>query len=336
MKSNSSNVATVALYPKQSANRRLFALWYFTVLMVLWNIAGHTVLGFEQAYAAPVVAVLAACLTQLLLEWVDAKATGRAPRYSGGLVNFANFLPPAMISGFACAMLLYPNERLMPLVFAAVVSIASKVLVRIRLPDGRRTHLLNPSNIGIVATLLLFPAVGQAPPYHFTENVTGVWHWILPGAIMSTGIIVHGFATGRLPLCVAWLVGFFVQGVIRAWIANDLEHWFVPLTPMSSAGFILFTLYMIPDPATTPIVLRRQVLFGASVAFAYAIFQSNHIVYGLFLALASVCIVRGILITLLFRPIRVTTESPTQTEQESSQPQLVKQSVPLPEPAGVR
>jgi hypothetical protein len=27
----------------------------------------------------------------------------------------------------------------------------------------------------------------------------------------------------------------------------------VPLTPMTSAAFILFTLYMIPDPATTPL-----------------------------------------------------------------------------------
>lgn len=336
MKNNSSEVATVALYPKQSANRRLFALWYFTVLMILWNIAGHTFLGFEQAWAAPVVAVVAACLTQIVLEWVDSKATRRIPRYAGSLANFANFLPPAMISGFACAMLLYPNERLMPFVFAAVVSIASKVLVRIRLPDGRRTHLLNPSNIGIVATLLLFPAVGQAPPYHFTENITGVWHWILPGAIMFTGIIVHGFATGRLPLCLAWLVGFVVQGVVRAWIANDLDHWFVPLTPMSSAGFILFTLYMIPDPATTPIAPRRQVLFGASVAFAYALFQSNHIVYGLFLALTTVCIVRGILITVLLRPVTEATDSSTQIEQEFSQPLNLNEQVPLPEPAGVR
>lgn len=333
---NTSDVATVALYPKQSANRRLFALWYFTALMILWNIAGHTFLGFEQAWAAPVVAVLTACLTQLILEWVDAKATRRTPRYSGGLANFANFLPPAMISGFACAMLLYPNEWLMPFVFAAVVSIASKVLVRIRLPDGRRTHLLNPSNIGIVATLLVFPAVGQAPPYHFTENITGVWHWILPGAIMLTGIIVHGFATGRLPLCLAWLVGFVLQGVVRAWIANDLDHWFVPLTPMSSAGFILFTLYMIPDPATTPIAPRRQVLFGASVAFAYALFQSNHIVYGLFLALTAVCIVRGILITFLFRSVTETIDSSFQAEPEISEPQRLNQQPPLPEPAGVR
>jgi hypothetical protein len=318
------DVATIALYPGRSARRRLFALWYFTALMILWNIAGHTFLGFEQAWAAPVVAVLTACLTQILLEYVDARSTRRPPRFTGGLANFANFLPPAMISGFACAMLLYPNERLTPYVFAAVVSIASKVLVRIRLADGRRTHLFNPSNIGIVTTLLLFPAVGQAPPYHFTENITGLWHWVLPGAILATGVLVHGFATGRLPLCLAWLIGFFLQGIFRAWLAGD--DWYVPLTPMSSAAFILFTLYMIPDPATTPIVPRRQVLFGASVASAYAVFQMNHIVYGLFLALASVSAVRGVLITLFFRPA-------AESDAERDQAVAIQPVPPLSGPA---
>lgn len=295
-----SEVATIALYPKQSAHRRLFALWYFTALMTLWNVAGHTFLGFEQPWAAPFVGVATAVLAQLFLEYVDAKANRRTPRYSGGVADFLNFLPPAIISGFACAMLLYANERLPPIVFAAVLSIASKVLIRVPLANGKWTHVLNPSNCGIIVTLLLLPSVGQAPPYHFTENITGAWHWALPGAIMLTGIIVHGFATGRLPLCVAWLAAFFLQGIVRAWLAGD--YWYVPLTPMSSAGFILFTLYMIPDPATTPIAPARQVLFGAAVALAYAIFQSNHIVYGLFLALASVCLVRGALIALFFRP----------------------------------
>ena len=288
--------ATVTLYPKNSAKLRLFALWYFAALMTLWNLAGHTFLGFEQSWAHPIAAVVSACLVQVLLEWIDASTANRPPRFAGGPANFLNFLPPAMISGFACAMLLYPNDRLMPIVFASVLSICSKSLVRVRLPSGAKTHVLNPSNIGIIATLLLFPWVGQAPPYQFTENITGFWHWALPGAIMVTGIIVHGFATGRLPLCIAWLVAFVVQGVFRAWLAGN--DWFVPLMPMSSAAFILFTLYMIPDPATTPIATGRQVLFGASVAIVYAVIQLMHIVFGLFLALTIVCAARGVFIVL--------------------------------------
>ena len=71
--SNSQQIATVLYYPKASSNLRLFALWYFLVLMTIWNIAGHTFLGFEQAWIAPMIAVTAAMFTQLLLEWIDAK-----------------------------------------------------------------------------------------------------------------------------------------------------------------------------------------------------------------------------------------------------------------------
>ena len=52
--------ATLSLYPQQNAAFRLFALWYFMILMTLWNIAGHTFLGFEQAWIHPIVAVLTA------------------------------------------------------------------------------------------------------------------------------------------------------------------------------------------------------------------------------------------------------------------------------------
>src|SRR5438552_770324 len=110
---NSSNsLATLAFYPHENPRLRLFALWYFTILMTLWNIAGHTFLGFEQAWAHPLAAVGAACFTQFFLEWIDAKANRRAPRYAGSIGNCLNWFPPAIISGFACAMLLYPNERI--------------------------------------------------------------------------------------------------------------------------------------------------------------------------------------------------------------------------------
>jgi hypothetical protein len=69
--------------------------------------------------------------------------------------------------------------------------------------------------------------------------------------------------------------------------------WIVPFVPMTSAAFILFTLFMIPDPATTPIKKGRQILFGAAVAAAYSLLLIAHAVYGLFVALAVVCAIRG-------------------------------------------
>ncbi len=297
MKSPAFNT-TLLFYPNKNAKLRLFALWYFTALMIVWNILGHTVLGFEQSHAAVFVGIGSAIVIQFSLEWVDARVKNREVRFAGGWANFLNALPAALIPGFACSMLLYPNSRLWPIIFAVALSIGSKVLIRAPVGEGRTQHIFNPSNFGVALTLVLFPQVGFAPPYHFTENITGVWDWILPGFILFTGIVIHGFFTGRLPLVTAWIIGFTLQGQIRAHIYGFPP--IVPLMPMTSAAFIVFTLYMIPDPATTPLRPWRQVFFGLAVAMVYGIIQVLHLVFGLFFALIAVCAIRGLALHLYF------------------------------------
>jgi hypothetical protein len=58
-------------------------------------------------------------------------------------------------------------------------------------------------------------------------------------------------------------------------------------------AFILFTFYMVTDPATTPSAPRAQVAFGASVAAVYGLLMAAHVVFGLFFALSLVCAARG-------------------------------------------
>jgi Na+-translocating ferredoxin:NAD+ oxidoreductase RnfD subunit len=289
-------------YPKGSPKLRLFALWYFTTLISLWVILGHTVLGFEQSYAQPIVSILAAIIVSILLEWADARAKGRTPRYSGGLANFINFLPPAIIPGAAISMLLYPNDRLWPIVFCSALAISSKVLFRVPIGNGMTQHIFNPSNIALSIVFLIFPEVGLAPPYHFTENLSGMWYWIVPGIVLFSGIVIHALFTGRLPLVFAWLTGFAAQALIRAWYFKSPI--LVPLVPMTSAAFIVFTLYMIPDPATTPLAPKRQLVFGFTVAAVYGLLQVSHVVFGLFFALVIVCAIRGIAlyVTALMKP----------------------------------
>lgn len=283
-------ITTLQFYPKRSALRRYFALWYFTTLLIIWTMLGHWFLGFEQSHLEPLVGVATAILLQILLEWIDARASGRKLRFAGSWADFVNFLPPAIIPGLAVTMLLYPNGRLMPVLFGVGVAICSKVIFRAPVGDGKTQHIFNPSNLGIVATLLLFPSVGVAPPYHFTENLTGMWHWALPGLVLATGIVVHALFTGRLTLVLTWLVAFIMQGWLRSWYFE--MSWIVPLTPMTSAAFMVFTLYMIPDPATTPVQPLRQALFAIAIAAVYGVLLVEHMVYGLFLALAIVCAMR--------------------------------------------
>lgn len=289
-------LATLQFYPRNDPRMRLFALWYFTILLMIGTFFGHTILGFEQAWAHHVVCLGTAVLTHIFLEWVDARSKGRPLRFGGSLAAFINFLPPAIIPGLAIATLLYPNDRLWPVAFAAALSIASKVLVRAPVGSRLTQHVFNPSNFGMTAALLVLPFVGVAPPYHFTEGITGAWDWVAPGILLLSGIVIHAVFTGRLVLVMAWIIGFVLQALLRSgWYNIPL---IVPLAPMTSVAFMLFTLYMIPDPATTPLKKSHQALFGFAVAAMYGLLLINNVVYGLFLALFLVCAGRGILLYL--------------------------------------
>jgi hypothetical protein len=269
---------------------RLATLRRFAAAITILNVLGHTVLGFEQSWAQPLVALAVAYTVELLLEAVSAWSERRLTHFSGGIGNFIDFLLPAHISAMAVSMLLYANDRLAPIAFAAAVAIGSKTLVRVRVGRGVR-HCLNPSNTGIAVTLLAFPWVGIAPPYQFTENLVGLGDWLLPIAIVLSGTFLNTRFTGRLPLILAWLGGFVLQASIRSGLAGTPP--IPPLLPMTGVAVRLFTFYMVTDPATTPASLRGQLAFGGSVAAAYGVLMTLHVVFGLFFALLIVCSLRG-------------------------------------------
>src|SRR5262245_9258912 len=166
--------------------RRLGGLRRFAVAISVLNLLGHTAFGFEQSYAQPLVALAAAYTIELGLEWIDALATGCTPKYAGGVIAIVDFLLPAHITALAVSMLLYANDRLWVVAFASAMAVGSKTLIRVRIGSSRR-HFLNPSNFGVSITLLLFPWVGIAQPYQFTENIGPVGYWLLPGLIVASG-----------------------------------------------------------------------------------------------------------------------------------------------------
>ena len=272
---------------------RLGGLRRFAIAITVLNILGHTFFGFEQSLAQPVVALIAAYTVELLLEFIDARCNHRPLRFlGGGARKFVDFLLSAHIAGLACAMLLYANERLGPVIFASVVAICSKCILRAPAERGTR-HFFNPSNFGISVTLLVFAWVSVAPPYQFTENMTGYGDWILPAVIVCTGTFLNARFTQRLPLIGAWLGGFVAQAALRSLLFDTPFE--AGLVPMTGVAFILYTFYMVTDPATTPAAPRDQITFGLSVAAVYGLLMVAHVVFGLFFALTIVCAFRGLL-----------------------------------------
>jgi hypothetical protein len=231
---------------------------------------------------------------EIVLELLAAWSERRRPAFLGGFVKFVDFMLPSHITGLAISMLLYSGDRLMPFAFAATIAITSKSLFIAPVGGGRVRHFLNPSNTGIVATVFLFPWVAVAPPYHFTEDITGGWDWALPALIVCTGTLLNAKFTRKIALVLSWVAGFVAQACLRHVL---FDTWLLAsLAPITGVGFLLFTFYMVSDPATTPMARRGQVIFGATLGLVYGVVIAFHIVYPLFLALFIVCVSRGALL----------------------------------------
>lgn len=274
----------------QQQDLRLAALRRFAAAISVLTILGHGFLGFEPSYASVFVSLGVSYTVELLLETVSAWSAQRIPRYNGGVLPMVNFLLSPHITGLAVAMLLYANENLLPIAFAAAVANGSKYIFNVKTERGAR-HFFNPSNTGISVTLLAFPWVGITPPYQFTENISGYGDWGFVIFICILGTFLNARFTKRIPLIAAWLIGFFLQAWLRNWYFDTSVV--AGLNPMTGLAFLLFTFYMVSDPGTTPFKTRGQIIFGASVALVYALLVMFHVVFGLFFSLFIVCSIRG-------------------------------------------
>lgn len=271
---------------------RIKALRRFGAAITILTCFGQTLLGFEPGWIHVVASLATTYSLDAVLEYVDARLAGRRPAWSGGgIARVIDFFLPAHITGLAVAMLLYGGERVFPIMFGAAVAIGTKALLRVPAGKGTR-HFLNPSNTGIAAGLLLLPWMGSSPPYQFTEGITGAWDWVVPGIVICTGTLLNAKLTKKIPLILGWLGGFVVQAVLRAVFFG--HHLDAALVPMTGVAFVLFTNYMVSDPATTPSEPRRQIAFGAAVALLYGLLRAVfHLYFTIFYALFLVCAVRG-------------------------------------------
>lgn len=277
--------------PALKKDPRYLALRNFALSISVFNVLGYTVLGFEQPWLWPFLAVLTGYATEVIIETVQARLERRRPRYLGASPRetMAFFLP-AHITSLAVNMLLYANDRIAPVLFGVVVAVSQKALLQAPI-NGRMRHYMNPSNLGITATLLVFPWVSIAPPYEFTEKVGDIYRLAVPMVIITAGTVINATLTKRVPLIVGWMGGFVIQAVVR-WLFWDVAL-ASALSVMVGVAFVLFTNYMITDPGTSPARPRAQFVFGASVAAVYGVLMVFNIVYTLFFSVTIVCAVRG-------------------------------------------
>jgi hypothetical protein len=279
---------------KPKPDPRYLALRNFALSITVFNIFGYTLLGFEQPWLWPFIAVPWGYVLEIGFEMLSAWAQRREVRFRGrGPRGLYEFLLPAHITALACNMLLYANDQIWPILFAVAVGVTGKHALQAPI-NGRMRHFMNPSNFGITMTLLAFGGTWMsiAPPYEFTERANTFFRIMIIVVIGTSGTVLNALLTKKTALLVGWLGGFAIQAFIRHWIWH--VSLFNALGVMTGVAFILFTNYMISDPGTTPTTGKAKFMFGSSVAMVYGVMMVFNIVYTLFFATSLVCAARGV------------------------------------------
>ena len=185
--------------------------------------------------------------TALLTQWLGSRLTGLAR---------VDLRSPWISSLSLC--LLFRTESPLWAALAAFVSIGSKFALR-----SRGKHIFNPTNLGIVACLLLTDAAWVSPA-QWGSGLTFAFLMACAG-----GLVVNRAA--RADVTLAFLVSYAAILFGRAlWLG---QRWAVPLHQLESGALVLFAFFMISDPKTTPDRRAGRIAFAVLVALGAALVQ---------------------------------------------------------------
>ena len=170
----------------------------------------------------------------------------------------------ALISGLSLCLLLRTNSVALALA-AAVLTIGTKFVLRF---NGK--HLLNPTNIGIVAMMLLTGQVWVSP---------GQWGNVAFFAFLMAclgGLVVNRAARSDVTFA---FIAFYMALVFgrSIWLGEPMS---IPLHRLQNGALLLFTFFMISDPKTTPNSRAGRILFAGLVAYGawyvqFRLFRTN-------------------------------------------------------------
>lgn len=226
-------------------NRLLPPLLITTILVV-----AHSSFGILEAYEKTALAILSSIAAEMVLGRLT---YGRWPHVAS-----------AYITGISVGILVR-SPFIWPYVFAAVISILSKYVLRL---GGR--HLWNPSNFGIEAVVFLAPATATLLSIQWGNNI-----W--PMAVIWTLGFVIVWRVGKLHVSAAYVAAF----VVFAWVRSVITG--VPfaaaLAPITGPMYQLFVFFMVTDPKVAVRTKTGQVITVVAVAFVEMLFRLNEVIY---------------------------------------------------------
>jgi enediyne biosynthesis protein E5 len=248
--------------------------------------AGGFALGRPRFFLDPRHGQIAAQTAFLILEltWLD---FGPSPAQVAVLIGGGLLLdalrarltrtPPnwrsALATGLSASLLLRTDDPLLWLAGCGL-AIGSKMLFRV---NGK--HLFNPSAFAIVVLLLTSNEVWVSP------GQWGTRLWLAALALAMGCLILSRVA--RLDLALAFLGVHAALLLLRALALGD--PLVIPLHQVQSGGVLIFALFMLTDPRSTPDSPMGRLVFGTAVAvLAHLLLFIGEVREGMFYALILV------------------------------------------------
>jgi Na+-translocating ferredoxin:NAD+ oxidoreductase RnfD subunit len=226
------------------------------VLVTIVLIVGQITFGFLESWSRTALAIGVAILVEIVLG-----------RLLGGKWPH---LASAYISGISIGMLIRSPE-FWPYALCSAISITSKYVIRV---DGR--HIWNPSNLGIVAMLVLASDT--------VASLSVQWgNTLLPMVVVWAfgSVIIH--TLGRFHITLTYVVSFVAFSVVRALVTG--HPWAAEVAPITGPMYQLFIFFMITDPKTTVRPKWAQMVVAFAVAAVEAVFRLLQFVHAPYYAL---------------------------------------------------
>jgi Na+-transporting NADH:ubiquinone oxidoreductase subunit NqrB len=231
------------------ADGRIYQILFLSIFLGLGVIARDWSLSWSRVG----ITLFACGFFQVLFMLIDRRFNSKA---NTPHLTFSTPLS-ALVTGLSLCLLLRTNSDL-TMIFAAMMAIASKFIFRFN-----QKHWFNPANFGIVSALL-FGSAWISP---------GQWGHDLWLVLIFAGL---GFAVlgkvGRWDTSLAFFASYAaLEGIRNLYLGWTMD---VLLHRLSSGSLLLFALFMITDPRSTPNARLGRIFWAILVGIVSFIFQN--------------------------------------------------------------
>jgi len=248
--------------PRAASIPRAFGIdkrYLAPILVTIVLIAGQVSFAFLESWSRTFLAIATAIGVEMLLGRLFA---GQWPH-----------LASAYVSGISVGMLVR-SPVFWPYALCSAISIVSKYVIRV---DGR--HIWNPSNLGIVAMLVLASDT--------VASLSVQWgNTLLPMVTVWCFGIVILRSLGRLHITLTYVASFVAFAALRSAVTG--HAFLAEVAPITGPMYQLFIFFMITDPKTTVHGTRAQCLVAFLVAAVEAALRLLQFVHAPYYALFAV------------------------------------------------